>query len=68
VSKNKKYFQLMTFLEEQNINGLGQNSIPQTYASIDYTERFPYIYGTSLGILTDTNNTPIQEITSIKTN
>ncbi|NUJ97526.1 hypothetical protein HGA92_01910 [Candidatus Gracilibacteria bacterium] len=67
VTKDKKYFQLMLFLEDKESN---QTSflIPSTYAAtlIDYSIRSPYVTGNNLGIFTDMDNTPIQEISSIK--
>ena len=50
LTKNQKYFQLITFLENENIliNGKALNSNPlisQTYASIDYSNRYPYVVG-----------------------
>ncbi len=98
VTKDRKYFQLMWFLEDQankqtvridnsekwivnNEKGLSFSVIPAetgvyknivnplipaTYAA-DYTNRFPTVYWKKLGILTDINNNPIQEVPSIKT-
>ena len=71
LTKNKKYFQLLAFLEEENKdvqaslfkapeNGFG---VSETNA-IDYSLRYPYTQWRKLWILTDTDNTPIQEILS----
>jgi hypothetical protein len=35
-------------------------------SAIDYTKRYPKVFWDNLGILTDTNNNPIEDITSIK--
>jgi prepilin-type N-terminal cleavage/methylation domain-containing protein len=69
VTKDKKYFQLMWFLEEEekSIVSYKNKIIGQVYASIDYSERFSYVIGKKLGILTDEENTPIQEIEAIQT-
>ncbi len=68
LTSDKKYFQIMWFLEDQS-SELWLLWINHTYAtSVDYTKRYPYIYGSKLWILTDITNTPIQEITSIKAN
>lgn len=62
VTKDKKYFQLMTFLEDKETN---TTFIPSVYA-LDYSKRIPQVTWNNLWILTDTINTPIQEILSIK--
>ncbi|MDQ7022519.1 MAG: hypothetical protein Q9M97_03155 [Candidatus Gracilibacteria bacterium] len=71
LTKNKKYFQLLAFLEEPSEDvvvilrapdkGLGFFKTNAT----DYTDRFPKTTGKKLGILTDINNTPIQELPEI---
>ncbi len=62
VTKDKKYFQLMTFLEDKETDIA---FIPSVYA-LDYSKRIPQVTWNNLWILTDTINTPIQEILSIK--
>lgn len=68
LTKDRKYFQLLAFLEEEeNITsknfpllergGLGMSS---TFA-IDYSDRISTVYWKKLWILTDTDNTPIQD-------
>ncbi|NUJ97623.1 prepilin-type N-terminal cleavage/methylation domain-containing protein [Candidatus Gracilibacteria bacterium] len=62
-TENLYNFQILVYLEKGGIA-----FVPQTYAdTIDYSKRIAKVYGDKLGILTDTNNIPIQEITSIKT-
>ncbi|NUJ97839.1 prepilin-type N-terminal cleavage/methylation domain-containing protein [Candidatus Gracilibacteria bacterium] len=62
-TENLYNFQILVYLEKGGIA-----FVPQIYAdTIDYSKRIAKVYGDKLGILTDTNNTPIQEITSIKT-
>jgi hypothetical protein len=43
--------------------GIGASSV----LAVDYTDRISTIYGKKLGILTDTSNTPIQEVSVIVT-
>ena len=62
VTKNKKSFQLMAFLEDQQSTSIG--FFPFAYASEDYSKRIPQVIGNNLGILTDVNNSPIQEVVS----
>lgn len=63
LTSDRRFFQLMTFLE--NEDSLSQKLFwNQVYADIDYSTRFPKVTGTKLGILTDTDNTPIQEVSS----
>ncbi len=64
LTKNKKYFQLMWFLEEAE--NLQTNVLSNTYAAVDdYSVLFPTVYGDKLGILTDSGNIPLPEIASI---
>lgn len=60
VNKNRKLFQFTALLEEQ----WATSSVSKAYA-VDYSDRYPKSYGKKLGVVTDTNNTPIQEISSI---
>ena len=60
LTRDKKYFQLMAFLEEED-------NLQSTAWAIDYTTRYPSVFWSKLWILTDNNNTPVQEIESIKT-
>ncbi len=66
LTKDKKYFQLMAFLEDwTELQNKSAFNISRSYA--DYTDKFPTVYWKKLWILTDIDNTPIQEIASIKT-
>jgi len=63
VNAKKNKFQLLSFLE---IPADKQTSIlSQAHANVDYSFRFIKVYGDKLGIFTDSNYTPIQEIDSI---
>jgi prepilin-type N-terminal cleavage/methylation domain-containing protein len=71
LSKNDKYFQLMAFLE--NTDELKNKAkieitwiVNQVYAWT-YEDRYPTVWWDKLWILVDEENTPIQEIESIKT-
>lgn len=61
VSWNRRDFQLMGFLEKYNRDVI--SSIPSAYANIDYSQRFPNVFGKKMGILLEQDsNTPLQEI------
>jgi hypothetical protein len=64
LTKNKKYFQLLAFLEEPNEDVVALNNNNITFAA-DYSERYPKTIWKKLWILTDENNTPLQELSSI---
>ncbi len=64
LTSNKKYFQFLTYLEEENEDVLALNSMG-TLNAIDYTNRFPKVTGRRLWILTDKDNNPIQDIAVI---
>ncbi len=66
LASDKEHFQIMWYLEEQS-SELWFLWVEKTYAATDYTKRYPYLYGSKLWILTDSTNTPIQEIEIIKT-
>jgi len=51
----------MAFLEKTENLQVFQNLFPQSYAA-DLTKRYPTMAGQKLGILTDTTNTPIQDL------
>ncbi|MFA5917523.1 MAG: prepilin-type N-terminal cleavage/methylation domain-containing protein [Candidatus Gracilibacteria bacterium] len=55
---------VMGFLENNSVTG-NFGVISKTYA-VDYSERYPIIFGKKLGILVDENNTPIQAIPEIQ--
>jgi len=62
LTKNKKYFQLLAFLEESNTDVVALNSFNKTNAE-DYLGRYPFVKWKKLWILVWTwTNTPIQEI------
>jgi prepilin-type N-terminal cleavage/methylation domain-containing protein len=68
VSKDRKYFQLLSYLEKDPEVALNIIS-NTTYANIiDYSFKFISTHWAKLWVLTDEFNTPIQEISSIKTN
>ena len=61
LTKNRKYFQLMAFLEEsENLTSWIINS---THA-IDYTDRIPTVSGKKLGILTNNEKVPLEQLWS----
>ena len=64
LTKNKKYFQLLAFLEEEDSDVVALNTFNESYAT-DYSDRYPKTIGKKLWILTDSNNTPIQELSNI---
>ena len=65
VSSNRKAYQLMVMLETTQYNKQAFSIINQASA-IDYTKRYPKVFWDDLGILTDTNNNPIETISSIQ--
>jgi hypothetical protein len=54
----------MAFLEEET-NITTQLNLANSVQAVDYSDRIPTIYGKKLGILTNDQNTPIQEIQTI---
>jgi len=64
LTKNKKYFQLLAFLEEEDSDVVALNNFNKTFAT-DYSERYPKTTWRKLWILTDEFNTPIQELPTI---
>ena len=63
LTRNRKVFQLMALLEEPSNDNLSL-WINKTYAS-DYSNRYIYVKGKKLWIITDLYNTPIQENSTI---
>ncbi len=64
LTRNKKYFQLLTFLEEESEDVLALNVGAPFMGALnatDYTERFPRVTGKKLWILLDSDKNPIQE-------
>ena len=66
LTKDKKHFQLLSFLEEESEDVLA-NVFNETQA-VDYEERVPHVKWKKLWILTDENNTPIQDVNSVISN
>jgi prepilin-type N-terminal cleavage/methylation domain-containing protein len=61
LTKNRKYFQLMAFLEEsENITSW----IVNTTHAIDYTDRIPTVSWKKLGILTNNAKVPVEQLGS----
>ncbi len=68
MTKDRKYFQLLAHLEKDPELALNIN-FTKSYADIvDYSFKFIKTHWAKLWVLTDEFNTPIQEISSIKTN
>ena len=66
LTKNKKYYQLLTFLEESSDDELAlHNNILEWTQATDYSDRFPKVQWKKLWILTDKDNNPIQEVSAI---
>ncbi len=66
LTRDKKYFQLMAFLEEED--NLQTAGIFNKTNAVDYSIRYPTVFGDKLGILTWTwadLNIPIQEIPAV---
>lgn len=69
LSKSRNNFQLLWFLEEEN-NEIAQKGIFSQTHAVDYSSKYPTVTWESLWVLLGTwvdANTPIQEITTIKT-
>jgi len=61
LSRNRKDFQLLWFLEEYNQSVI--SGITSTSYAIDYSQRFPQVMGKKLWILLEQDtNTPLQEM------
>jgi len=67
LSNSRNKFQLMAFLEKnESLVVFDNNILPNTYAAtINYSKRIASVIWNEIGILTDTSNTPIQEIPSL---
>lgn len=61
LSADRLNFQLLAFMEDSKSLQANNLGITQTYANI-YQNRFPKTYGRRLWVLTDAENTPIQEL------
>ena len=66
VTKDKKHFQLMAFLENEDELKNKTAYFPKVYA-IKYKDRYPTVWWNKLWILTDKENTPIEDISAIQT-
>ncbi len=64
LTRDKKYFQLMTFLEEED--SLQTAWIFNNTKAVDYSIRYPAVFWDKLWILTDEFNVPVQEIAELK--
>ena len=64
-TKNRKYFQLMSFLEEDPTQ---ISFVWNKLKAIDYSKRLPYVVWDNLWMLTDENNNPIQEVETTQIN
>ena len=53
VSRDKKSFQLLWYLEENNDNLTSFFPWAHAVWAVDYTERFPVVYGKKLGVMTE---------------
>ena len=67
LTKDRINFQLMSYLEDKKNLQANLIDINQTNAE-DYSKKYPTVYWKKLWILTDENNTPIQEVSEIKAN
>ncbi len=62
LSRNRKDFQLLGFLEKYNSDVIS-NTLTQTYAAEDYSQRYPNVFWKKLWILLEQKtNTPLQEM------
>ncbi len=67
LTKDRKSLQLMALMEEAGSVALN-NAITNTTFAVDYSSRFPKVYGRKLWVLTEVDtNTPVQEVSSILT-
>ncbi len=64
LTKNRKYFQLMAFLEDDNNLRLASN-FNTSYAAVDYTYRYPTFVWKKLWLLLNDNNIPINSTGSL---
>ena len=66
LTKNRKYFQLMAFLEDKNNLRLAW-VFDKSYASVDYSNRYPTFVWKKLWMLLNEDNTPINSTWSLTT-
>ncbi len=71
LTEDREYFQLMAFLEEDENLDEGEeianvfSKVNAWELNIDYSIRYPKVYGDKLWILTNKDNVPLQEISDI---
>ena len=66
LTKNKKHYQLLSFLEEANEDVLAwNNNVFNSTRAVDYSDRVVHVKWKKLWVITDDENTPIQDLTSI---
>lgn len=65
LSDNRKKFQIMAFLEKRENLTVFDNIVPDSYAAINYSRKIVSVVWNKIGILTDINNVPIQEIATL---
>lgn len=66
LSKNLKDYQLMWFLENKEELVINSNIFINKSYSINYSERYPFLFWKQLWVFTDSNNIALQNIASIK--
>jgi len=59
ITKNKKYFQILTLLEEPNKDKI---AIFEKVIATDYSDKYPFVKWKKLWILTDVLNNPVQKL------
>lgn len=64
LTKDRKHFQLMAWLEESDQTSA--SLFPWAHAA-NYEDRIPTVYGNTLGVITDSTNLPIQEVSGVDT-
>jgi len=67
ITANQEYHQLMAFLEEADNVQAFHSLLPQANAALDYSRRYPTVYGDQLWTIINIDNIPIQEINDIIT-
>jgi prepilin-type N-terminal cleavage/methylation domain-containing protein len=69
VTSDLKNFQLMAYLEDSaNKQTVNKKWLLNKINAVNYAKRYPTVYGKKLWILTESwTNTPVQEVSSIKT-
>jgi len=65
VDTSRQNYQMMAMMEKEE--SLRTSFTPETYASTDYTVRYPRMFWAALWILTDTDKTPLEKIDGVTT-